>query len=1068
MVKNKDRGKSTEKFINLMDVQEQEQHSEELTIRLFGPMEVRIGGEPLPALRTRKGLYVLALLALRHGRSVDRAWVAESLWPESGPAEALANLRRTLTDLRRALGPQAGRIEAPTQNTLRFDAEGADVDVITFDTGIAGKSDGGREAAVAARFRGTLLEGCYEEWALAEQQWREEAYETARTTLADSAMGRGDYAAAARHYKALTVLDPLRESAWRGWMQALAGSGDARAALDVYRRLRETLRRETGATEAAAPEPETAALYQELRALLESSALPDSPEAPGIVDDSFASPPPAASAASAAAVAAVAAPTGWLPAPATAFVGRVEVSEELTALVREERMVTVLGAGGTGKTRLSLRVGEMLRPHFEDGVWFCDFAPVSDPSLVPAAIARLFAVREVPGETLLDTVACHLTGRRVLLILDNCEHLIDACAAAASRLLSASAELRLLATSRRVLGVYGEAAYRLRSLPESEASELFARRARAASPRFALTAENTPMVAELCRRLDGIPLAIELAAARMGALSLPEITARLEDRFLLLTGGGRDAPDRHRTLRGALDWSWDLLAASERDLLCRLSLFPGGATLPAVRAVAFSEDTSEYAVLDALENLLAHSLLFQDGDGRWRMLETVRQYALDRIDAETLRGAGTRQVEWLLTLALPHYKEQTLWLDTLDAERDNLRAALDFVEGLPERLEAGLLLAYWLCTFFIVRGDITEAQRRYADLLDKMADDDPERAGLLASAGRIAHALGDSREARRRFEAALRIPANPKETAATLSNLGRLALEGGNLDEARDLFTRSLTAWEHLEDEEQVAGKRIMLGRIGYLQGRMTEARQAMQEGVAYYRAIDNKLGLASALKYLAAIDRDEGRLDDERACCEEMLFLHQQTGDKRGAADAHLLLAECAVAQFQQRGGAGTSPPAAVRRHGEMAVTLLREAGDLHDAALALLRLGDLLLKLDAPADAAAAYRRALTLSLSANGAESVFRSLTGLAQSAVREERWENAAHLLGCAEAWSDFRGGFTPSADDAASFEQVRAAARAALGEEAAAEAWAFGRAMTPEEAARESSPPPSGHEPSLPS
>lgn len=991
-----------------------------LTIRLFGPLEVRVGAHPLPPLRTRRGLYLLALLTLRHGRKVERAWVAETLWPDSRSEVALANLRRALTDLRRALGPEARRIETPSQNTLRFCAQGADIDVIAFDEAIARGEDEDREAAVAC-YGGTLLEGCYDDWALTEQQRREEAYDSARTALAQQATRRGNHAEAARHWKALTVLDPLREAAWRGWMQALADTGSVAAALEVYRQLREVLRREMSGV----PAPETTNLYQALQ-----GRLPTPEQISLTTDTERVFPIP---------------PAGYLPAPPTRFIGRAAEVAEIVSRLQEERLLTIIGPGGIGKTRLALQVGETLRAGLEDGVWFVDLAPLADLSQVPGAIARLFGVREVPGETLLDTLACHLVGRRLLLILDNCEHLVPACADVTGRLLSSYPHLHVLATSRQTLGLSGEAVFPLHALPDAEAAELFARRARAARTDFKLTSENAAAVAEVCRRLDGIPLALELAAARMGVLSLGDIADRLADRFLLLTrsGGGRGVPERHRTLRATLDWSWDLLTDAERDLLCRLSVFAGGATLSAARAVAFPAPTSEFEALDALQSLIGRSLLFtescaagsEDSPLRYRMLETVREYTRQRADGTLLQEAAKRHLEWMLTLARPHYKNQVAWLESLETERDNLCAALDFVQLLPERLEAGLHVAYWLCTYFITRGDVSEGRQRYSALLGKVADDDPERPGLLRCAGRIALAQGNPEEARGYFEEDLRLSTHPADVATTLNLLGSVSMEEGNLEEAQGLFERSRLLWHDLGDEEQAMGKVISLGIIRYKQGDLAEARRLIQEGTTYFWSIDNKLGLVSSLPYLAFIARDEKRFDEERAYYEEALALQQETGNRKGMAETHLLLGDWA----QARGGLCLTS----QRHYEEALALFQNAREPQSAVRCLLLLADGALAMCAREEAEARYRQALSLSRSLNRKSDISRSLVGLAQVAVSSCQWERAAHLLSVADA--------LPLPEETAARDQCRAAIWVALGEEAFTKANAVGGSMTLEEA-----------------
>jgi predicted ATPase/class 3 adenylate cyclase len=400
-----------------------------------------------------------------------------------------------------------------------------------------------------------------------------------------------------------------------------------------------------------------------------------------------------------------------LPQQVTSFVGRKEESIELTQLIARSRLVTVVGTGGLGKTRLSLQVAAGIIDEYSDGVWLVELAATADPRLVPQAVASVLGVTETAGPSAAKALLAHVRERHLLLILDNCEHLASACAMLVHQLLQASTTLKILASSREPLNVSGETTYSLPALAlpddpqvvtpaallQSEAARLFVERAVAVHPPFAVTAANAPAVAMICRRLDGIPLALELAAARMRALSVDVIAARLDDRFRLLVGGDRSGLPRQRTLRAMIDWSHELLTDAEATLFRRLAVFAGGFTLDAAEAVGRDEGQDVLDVLDTLTHLVEKSLVERDAEGdRYRLLETVRQYALERLDAAgEAHRQRTRHLLFYLALAHragpeligPHQSE---WLKRLDTERENLLNAHQWqaIARSPELAEA--------------------------------------------------------------------------------------------------------------------------------------------------------------------------------------------------------------------------------------------------------------------------------------------------------------------------------------------------------------------------------------------
>jgi predicted ATPase/class 3 adenylate cyclase len=436
-----------------------------------------------------------------------------------------------------------------------------------------------------------------------------------------------------------------------------------------------------------------------------------------------------------------------LPAQLTSFVGRLEQLTQVRELLTQNRLLTLTGAGGAGKTRLAIQLAGQLAGEFDDGVWYVDLAPITDPDLVPVTVARALGLPDQPGRSTMDTLTRFIADRQMLMVLDNCEHLLDASAALVNALLGATAGLTFLATSREPIGVAGEVSWRVPSLSlADEAIELFIDRAHRARPDFTLSNDNAATVGEICRRLDGLPLAIELAAARVRALSLAEILDSLHDRFRLLTGGARTAVRRQQTLRASVDWSHALLTEPERVLFRRLAAFLGGFDLDAAQAVAGGGDVQRYQVLDQLSLLVDKSLVVADdsrGRTRYRLLETVRQYALEKLgesgEADAVRS---RHRDYYASIAAvldaPAGSDNEQRLEQADTEIDNLRAAFGWSRENSE-IELALALASSLQPLWQARGRGREGLTWFDAVLTREVAQD---AGLAAAVR--ARALADT------------------------------------------------------------------------------------------------------------------------------------------------------------------------------------------------------------------------------------------------------------------------------------------------------------------------------------
>ena len=438
--------------------------------------------------------------------------------------------------------------------------------------------------------------------------------------------------------------------------------------------------------------------------------------------------------------------TSNLPVSPTSFIGREKEKEQIAYLSGQSPLVTVLGAAGIGKTRLCLQVAQAQSGAYPDGVWLVELAPIRDPLLLPRIVATTIGLREEPQRPVIDMLCDYLHGRRLLIVLDNCEHLVDACAQLTDRILRTAPSARIIASSREALNIPGEVTYlippleipgsdpllSLDSACQVEAVKLFIDRAAAALPSFRALDENIAAIIQICRHLDGIPLAIELAAAKIKVLSVEQIAGRLADRYRFLTSGSRTSLERHQTLRAAIDWSYNLLPPDEQALFLRLSIFNGGWSLPAAESVC--EGGGQYDVLDRLEQLINKSLIFAEqvrGEARYHMLETIRQYAFEKlIQQEQDRAQHDRHLEYFLQVAeeaAPHLfrDEQLLWLERLDLDRENLRAALNWALQ-KDSPEPALRLCTALWRFWLIRCYWREG----AGWLDR-ALELPSRAGTV-------------------------------------------------------------------------------------------------------------------------------------------------------------------------------------------------------------------------------------------------------------------------------------------------------------------------------------------------
>jgi non-specific serine/threonine protein kinase len=607
------------------------------------------------------------------------------------------------------------------------------------------------------------------------------------------------------------------------------------------------------------------------------------------------------------------APVHNLPVPLTNFVGRDREVAELLRLVPSTRLLTLTGAGGCGKTRLALELAWQVLDRFPDGVWLVDLAPLSDPGLVVQTVASLFDLREAPDRPIRDPLTDYVRTRQMLLVIDNCEHLIAACAPLAEAMLRAAPRLCILATSREGLGITGETVWRVPSLslPEqlevapvetllqSDAVRLFAERAAAVDAVFAANGANAIAIAQVCARLDGIPLAIELAAARVRVLTIEQINARLNDRFRLLTGGSRTAVARQRTLEATVAWSYDLLSDAERLLLRRLAIFAGGWTIDAAEEVTSGDGVQREEVLDLVSRLVDKSLVNVDHDSdserRYRFLETVRQYARERLvesgEAERVRDRHHAFYLELVRRAEPELlrADQVSWLNRLHREHDNLRSAIEWSLAAPDCGGQSAELGVGLCWFWIKRGYLREGQEYLERTLATGRELPPAlRARTLAGLASLTFFRGDfvrTRALAGESEALGRSAGDSFVVGMALGMRAMAALEIGDVDAAGRLAAEgqavaraSTTPW--------IEGLSLScLAYIAMHEGDLERAGRLHEEILREGRLIGEKWGNGIVLFDLALLRLVQHRPAEARALAAEGIVLNQEFGDRRGLA---------------------------------------------------------------------------------------------------------------------------------------------------------------------------------------
>jgi predicted ATPase/DNA-binding SARP family transcriptional activator len=1031
-----------------------------IEFQILGPLAASEDGRPL-TLGGRKQRALLTVLLLHANELVPADRLVDEIWHDAKPEAAARSLQVYVSSLRKELGKSAAALQTLGGGYV-IEIASEQLDAARFERGVdegtAALSDGDPERAATilhealALWRGPALADLgYESFALAEVARLEELRLVALETRIDAELALGRNGQVVAELEALVDEHPLRERLRRQLMLALYRTGRQPEALQTYRDARDALVEELGLEPSA-----------ELREL-QSAMLRQDP--------ALAVEPPELRA------------RRHLPTPATPLVGRRAELEYVHELFRSEdaRLATLTGPGGTGKTRLAVQAAWELAERFPDGVYFVDLAPVRESSLVPNAIAGALDVRERPSRPLLDTLKEHVLDRQLLLVLDNFEHVHEA-APIVSELLAEASGVRALVTSRMRLRLYGEHEYPVPPLTEEEALDLFAARARAVRPGFALDGARTH-VAELCRCLDGLPLAIELAAARSGEFSPEQMLGFLTRPLELATDGPVDVPARQQTLRATIEWSHGLLDEAARSLFARLGVFVGGCTLEAAEEVCGAE-------LETLASLVDKSLVGDrvgpGGDPRFVMLETIREHALERLEesGEELRG---RHLVWSLAFAEraePELRgpEQKEWLDRLHAELDNFRAAFDWSLSRREK-EASLRLASALLEFWIVRADWSEGRAWVERALALPGDVDPAlHMQALRAAAELADVLSDYSTATRRFEESLAIAravADQREIAESLMGLAHEAERVGRGAAARPLLEESVAIFRELGDEPSLARS---LGGIADLEQDYRRARSIWNETLAIRRRLGNRESVGWAVMQVGFCAQCEGDYIAASAAYEEGLSIGHELGYKRLTARCLTQLGEAALLQCElgearrryeqslplwretgHRSGLldslrGLGNVARLEGQGEDAASLLQESlavcrdiGSRRGEASALQGLGDLAGARGELEEAARLHREALALWRDMEDAGGVATALWRLGGLAALEGGFEAAARLLGASDAFTKRVGATVPPCD---AREHERAVAEAQVGLDGTAfeAAWTAGRGLELSDAA----------------
>ena len=824
---------TTEQYANLLPSASQRAG---LCVYLLGPLRVELDGGAINL--SRRKVESLLVYLLLHPEPQTREQLATLLWGDTADSQARHSLRTALATLRKEVDPDLLLVDRDRVQRNPAFPLWTDLDALLAWEGKLESANSALFQRQLALWQGELAAGLYDEWLTGEREYYRARLLKLFLQVTQTLRTRSDYGAAIAVAQQILTVDPANEEAHQHLMFCYVAAGDRPAALRQYEQCERALQADLDVP----PMPATTALYQWIK----QQAGAEGGAAAKITN---------------------------LPIPLTSFVGRTAamtaVKRLLTPAPQAARLLTLSGAGGSGKTRLAIQVATDLIDRFAHGVWWVELAALTDGAQVASAVARALGINAAPTVPVLDAITNFVGDKALLLVIDNCEHLIDGAAHLATALLRHCPNLQMLTTSREALNVTGETLWPVPtlSLPDPqqmgltdlllqfECIRLFFERATAVQPGFQLTLANAPAVIEICTRLDGIPLAIELAAARVNVLPVEQIAARLTGtlgaRFDLLTKGNRTAQPRQQTLRAAIDWSYDLLDEAERRLFRLVAVFRGGFTLDAleqvVNAPVMAGLSTLPALLDLLTQLIDKSLVIveqQQGQSRYRLLETLREYALEQFPTQG-EWHAIQQRHALCFLAwaeqaAPHLLEtqQQTWLNHFEVEQANLRAALDYL-FTSAAYEPAMRLAVAMGRFWGARGYMREGRAWFEKLLAQRADAAPESAAPESVA--------------------------PATVAKALNAAGFLSFRQSDFAEALALFTQGLALFQQLEDAPGMAETLQNLASVEIPQGKFALAQQHLEQSLALCQQLQDDYGIARVQQHLGHLAYDQDRLAEAR-----------------------------------------------------------------------------------------------------------------------------------------------------------------------------------------------------------
>ena len=860
-----------------------------LEVRLLGSFRIQCGKKPVE-IASRPAQSLFAFLVLNAGTAYRREKLAGLFWPDSPEESARDYLRHALWRIRRAFQAAAETSYLKADDfAVSFDASKdywLDAKALRDETESKSPDE---LMQLLADCAGEFLPGFYDEWVMFERENLQTVYERKVEDLLDQLQSGGRWQEVIPWAERWIALGQRPETAYRHLMISYAAQGDAARAAATFERCVKSL-----AEYGVEPSSETSRLYDELKA----GRLPA--QSQSNTKSTWGQPTVASN----------------LPTPITSFIGREKEIGEVRKLLETHRLVTLTGSGGVGKTRLAIKIAQISAKKFRDGVFWVDLASLNDAGLVPQVVAKVFNLRAVTEHSFENLLIELLGPMHSLVVLDNCEHLIMACAQLAGLLLTECRNLKMLITSREALEILGETTWSVpslslpspgdvigESLSDFESIRLFVERAASVSTGFSLSVDNAAAVEQICTRLNGIPLAIELAAARVKMMDPLEIAGRLDDRFELLTAGSRTAVPRQRTLRATIDWSYDLLSTSEKTLFQRLSVFNGGFVMAAAERVGTDDKIPAAQLVELVGQLINKSLLYSRHDSRkaaaetrYAMLETIHEYGRGKLkESGEEKMIQDRHLEYYVRLAEqaePHkFGERTAeWFSRLDQELNNIRNALDWANQ-SGRIEDALLLLGGLDYAFFVRGPITEWEQRLREMLAHPGAQGPTyaRAKALNGLGMLFWANVNGTDDYPALVEALEIAEqlrNLSLKAKALRNLGLYQHVNGNLSSAKSFLEQSLQAWAMVDTESsrfEAAWTLAFLGDVSYRSQDLPAARANYVEAAAIFREYKDKNFLAYSVRRLGQLATRRNELDSAVPMCRESLLLNIEIADPRG-----------------------------------------------------------------------------------------------------------------------------------------------------------------------------------------